>query len=890
MQRAKSIDEIYGAVKDFDIVLTVDAALATALNGRVDKPKIGGFAYTPKLIAAMTAVSQFGKGALSDIEMISIISEETDYNFKFVHSELENIRNIRKYTADVKKYLYSKSSKNIYESFSALETVEKAMELFDAEKNEFFEGKNVAVIGMELFNDLDKHFIKMDSTEIDIFTDGEYSIEKIFEVGNDRQLAENAVDLIDTESATDTAIVMDTNGPIADAVRSALYRRGIPFKNTMTVRDLSQIRDYLQFLQLSLSFDTLRIKHIRELFVSYGGFLRSEEDRYLLSKRADSFTSDKAREIAVLMRNVSNLTFAEVCDAVVEAKHQPQVKMLLKGLGAENEKVTHQRVNEMVYAVNNVSDLHHNEQIPDSEKKGVLLADCCKSVYVDRPFVIYLGLGPEWAPAIVGKEYVDREAEADNNALRFKALLQQGTSRVYAVNSMRDGQEARPSPIFEQVFAGETDDNGDQKKISGFEDVCNTLIKGRWFDIEEKTYPKIREDFVEENAVSSWRFSKSSYNSYFKCPLAFMFADFLRSPDSDATVFGSILHEFAEFYLCYPDIVKENGTDHYAKAMEEIYSGLSNAQMKNVDSSRIKVCMNNLVRYIDSLGITDPPLDRDCSRRKYKNSFMEMHGCGKYSSFTETELSSGKHPLFGKFDLMFGSSIVDYKTGKPHKVDEIKKSMDMGAELINYEFQPMIYLYLLKESGAPPPWTFSLFYAEDNDVASVGEEFWINSNVRTVELLNEGTGSFLKGDVVRYHFAETKAYAKFIPKWDEFIDAVISAGLDARTEWDKDQGLQTTIAGRLGLTTKTDIGNIAGALKKLAKLIGSGIISIGGRVYIPEDAMDGFLAKVDEDHEAASAGICSEFIAKPGKNCSSCYFYKACTRCETEDGEETADE
>jgi hypothetical protein len=889
MKRVKSIDEIFNEVKGFEIVLTVDAPLATALNGRVDKPMIGGFAYTPRLIAAMEAVPLFGKGTLSDIEIISIIADERGYDFKFIHSELENIRNIRKYTADVNKYLYSNASKNVYESFVALDTIEKVMESFDAEKSEFFGEKSVAIIGLDLFNDLDRHFTTMrDFTEIDIFTDGKYEIERIFEIGNDRQLAENAVDLIDRESATDTAIVMDTTGPIADAVRSALYRKEIPFKNTMTVRDLSQIRDYLQFLQLSLSFDTLRIKHVRELFISYGGFLRSEEDRYLLSKRADSFTNEKSKEIAALMRNISNLTFMEVCDAVVDSKHKPQVKMLIEGLNVGDEKVTHRRVNELIYAVNNVSDLHHNEQIPDTEKKGVLLADCCKSVYIDRPFVIYLGIGPEWAPSIIGKEYVDRETEADNNATKFTALLQQGTSRVYAVNSMREGREARPSPLFEQISVGETDPDGNPKKISGFRDVCNTLIKGRWFNVEQRIPPRIREDFVEAETTYGWKFSKSTYNSYFKCPLAFMFNDFLHSPDAEATLFGTILHDFAEFYFCYPDLVNEKGTDHYAKIMEKDYSGLSNAQTRNVDSSKIRVCMNNLVRFIDSLGIRDPPLDRDCAPRKHKNHLMEMEKCEKYSSMTETELNSSVHPIFGKFDMKIENRIIDYKTGKPHTSDEVKNSMDMYSELKHYEFQPIIYLYLLKESGAPPPWTFSLFYAEDNDVASVGEGFTVDGNIRTIELLDEDTGSFLRRDIVKNQFGNT--YVKFLPKWDEFIDILTSAGFDSCNEWETDDNLVTAITSCFGFTTKTDCKNIVAALKKIAKLIGPGIFSVGGRVFIPKDTMEKFIERLDTDHKKASEGICSEFVAKPGKYCGDCYFYKACTRCEIEMEEGSADE
>ena len=57
MKTAKTIEELYKEAKEFDVVITVDAALATALNARVDEPRLNGFAYTAKEVAAMREVS-----------------------------------------------------------------------------------------------------------------------------------------------------------------------------------------------------------------------------------------------------------------------------------------------------------------------------------------------------------------------------------------------------------------------------------------------------------------------------------------------------------------------------------------------------------------------------------------------------------------------------------------------------------------------------------------------------------------------------------------------------------------------------------------------------------------------------------------------------------------
>ena len=42
MKTAKTIEELYKEAKEFDVVITVDAALATALNARVDEPRLNG--------------------------------------------------------------------------------------------------------------------------------------------------------------------------------------------------------------------------------------------------------------------------------------------------------------------------------------------------------------------------------------------------------------------------------------------------------------------------------------------------------------------------------------------------------------------------------------------------------------------------------------------------------------------------------------------------------------------------------------------------------------------------------------------------------------------------------------------------------------------------------
>ncbi|MGE0015121.1 MAG: PD-(D/E)XK nuclease family protein [Candidatus Methanomethylophilaceae archaeon] len=884
MYRTKSIDEIYTEVRDFDIVITNDAPLATALNGRIDRPMIGGFAYTPRQLAADLSVQILGLPLMSNLEVVAAVSDETGYGFKYVHGEIENIRNIRRYTSEVEKFLYSRRSRKIYDSYRALPTVEKAMGEFVPEtyhegqgsgyviSDNMFAGKRTAVIGIELFDDLDKHFVPIRHDEIEIVAEDEYyEIEEIYEIGNDRQIAENVVELIDTERATDTAIVMDTESGIADAVRAALYRRGIPFKNTMTVRDLSQVRDYLSFLTLGMSYDTIRVRHVREIFSAYGGTVGARHDNVLLSKLPD--IGGRALELAECMKNMEEMTFLEVCDLVVNERSRPQVHLLLDELNFTGKKVTSQLVGEMNYAVNNVSDLHHNEQIPDSEKRGVLLADCHRSVFVDRPFVAFIGMGEEWGNRIVGRQYIDREAEAERDAMKFRILLQQGTSRIYAVNATKKGKEARPTSLFEGICGLE----GGGRHVTSFKDVA-PVRKGSWYREEPEVFPEKGTEIIGKDTDLEWKFTKSTYNNYCDCPRAFYYGNLVTTPDNESTAFGSLVHDFAELYVCHPEHVMKNGIEHYAELIGKTYAGLSCPLMERLDMDRIYIALRNLMNFIDVVRKEPVPLDVENSLRRYPNKLMKSEGLAMCSSHAERDMDSSEYPIYGKSDLVIGNYLIDYKTGSFHAGPDIVKNLDpKKAEYI--ETQPMIYLALAREAlGGGTP-VFRLFYVFGTD-GRVKDGTTVLSNSIDVRLMKETKREAMAdpSSPLREFFKDVKSQSAMYDDWSSFVSPVLSSGLQP-DEWEKDISLIGSVLSSLGLKAdKTRTENVAGALRKLCMRMNDDYWVIGDEVLVPSDTMGRFLEKLVEDHSSATKKMGSRFEPKPRRDCTKCRFFSVCTR------------
>ncbi len=883
MKRAKTIDEIYSEVSDCSLVITNDVALMTALNARVDKPVIGSFATTPQHIARMLSTEILGKQVMSDIALVTTICDETGLDFRIVHGEVMNIREIRKYTKEVRKYLTTASARKVYDSFESLPTLERAMSSFDAETSAFFKYRSgeVAVVGGDFFNDLDKYFIPWDFRPVDIFVEGEeFEIDEIREVGNDRQIAENVVDLITPENADDCAIVLDASGQIADSIRSALYAKGIPFYNRLDVRDLAQIRDYLRFVTLALSYDTLRVKNVKELFSNYNGFFSKGVEEYLLGRLEPSDIKKRGAELRNLMRDVRSITFGELRDALCDVRARIQVGIVLEDLRITDERITSELVSRLNYAVENVSDLHHNEEIPIEEKTGVLLADCKNSVYIDRPVVIYVGLDRSWEIQLTGKKYLDSKDEADKNAEKLTALIQQGEKRVYVVNATKDGKRARPSMTFDDIMK-----NG----VSSFDKLCKNLISGRWYTPGIEIRPQRGEENMDQAGKIVGKFSKTSFNSYFFCPRKYFFHKIMPMKEKMNTEFGSLVHDFAQLYICYPDVVEEVGFENLIDIVSDRYAGLSTPLMRELDHDRIACAMRNIAKYIDSRMGKDIPLDRP-SDAKYGNRFFERYGLEYWSSASEVGVISRSHPMYGKFDAFTEGLVLDYKTGNSSTGEEIVKNMAMDNKEDYPEFQPIIYTLLSKENGGEGK--MELFYAMDNDTESLDDDYDINRSVRRIEILDENLSEAMKDDETLRRVLENKLSKKFKEKVPELLTAIAdSRGNTPPSKWRETEAIIAAVLWATGLKDgKTNRGDVEAAIDKVAGCLKDLMIFDEDTVKITLDACNEFQDMLDRSHDEALRYACTSFPADPRKDCKKCEYFPVCTKDDLKAGEEEESE
>lgn len=909
MYSARSIDELYEAVKDYDYVICNDAPLTTALNNRLDKAQLGPFAITPIQFASWKAVEFFGKPIIDDIRLVKNVSKDTGYSIRYVHGEIERFRAALRFTSEPRM---GRKSRKVWEYFNRYNTLEHILRNIDPKAAGFFKDSKVAVVGVEFFDELDKHIIPPNADFIDIFDpDGEFSIPQVRILGNDRQIAECAADIAKRCGPNDVAIVMDTGGSIANAVKSALYREKLPFINNLNVKDIGSVRNFLEFVQLALSYSTIMVRDVRQLVSAYGGWISPRYDNYYLSKFRESKVerSERTDELLDIMASIRDYTFEQVCTSCVPSKDRSSASMLLDQMEADKSPVSQDVLDDLTYAVNSIPDLKHNEQLSDDEKKGVLLVDCKNSVYIDRPVIVYTGMCSEWAVDLGNIDYIDPKKIPDledRYALRFKALIQQGSVRFYFVNATKEGKEAAPCRYFDECIrlgVGEDryddDDEDEIKPINSFRMVCTEdPIEGTWkIDKEDRSSHQAIENIDTRSLPDS--LSNSSYMKFLECPRQYMYSKLSGAPDSSTTYTGEKIHDYAEFRVSYPDIAKEHGYQYYADMISDECASLNSPDLDDIERSRISSAVRAVDMFIDSLGIQPGRMVERSKDKKNKNMFMEHHGLELVSEHTERTFNSRELSMNGVMDLVCDGIIYDYKTGRTKTAKELSKNFDISDILAgkrtkdHKSCQALFYLCLLEEEGEEYKDRFDLFYAQQMYEQQLAGELPDPNGCRRTVVIAENVVEALSTHLSGF-FSSVKKYEMISPI--KLYNSCLSLYGDDMSTWptrfeDAEPLAEALeLRGARGNITKGNLEAAAGAVGKLTALLSQQYMGpVGNTLVVLRSSVDGFKERVRSDLARLREYYTLNFPAEPKIYCKDCEFRDACTA-EPEDGGDADEE
>ncbi len=924
MWKVLSIDQIVERCNGNGIncVVSVDAPLVTALNARVKRP-LFGYAFTPRRIAESEATAVIGTTPDSDLEVCRKIMHITRFPLRFTHSTVKRIRDIRRFVHEPAEYLTGRE-KEVYEAYRQTYPVDCIMDSYgDGDLDRFYDSRVTAVVDLQLFSSIDKKMIPIDHEPVSNDTledghDGTYTIPRIYSIGNDRQIADCVAALITPENCNDVAIVLDSGGSIAEAVRSALYRGNIPFKNELAVKDLSAVRDFIRFMDAALDYATIRAGDVRELFSTYGakskGGLTTRVDGYLLSRLTPEQIRDKegnndARtlELMDIMKRIhgGEMTFNEAADAL-PGQGRGSVKMLLRDMHVGDGPVDRTTLTDIEYAVNNIDDLKHNEQIPDDERRGVLLADCKNSVYIDRPLVFFIGLDDAWHNSPTGKDYIRDPLEFETReAMRLRILLQQGDRRIYIIRPATGGKETIPCQTFQRIEDMQKEEMNMGRapedalpilQIKSFSDICGEVVSGSWYSAAESPAQPVTDRACGASFGQDVVFSKSEYNAWSDCPYKFIFKKVITDDyeENNYALFGTYIHEFAELAFCFPELAAEN-FEKYMQILIDLYSGISNRCMSELDRSKFKTVMVNVLTYIYTIRPAGLELDEDNSGRKYPNLLIAAEPLtgNRCSSMAEMYIDSVEgHMTFAKPDLVLGNDMYDWKTGKAKSPKDILAGFGKKGE--RHEWQPLIYLKVLQErvvsNGGSLPVRFNLVYFAHHVAEAVRRVVSGNGsmedNVRTIELIDCTDESLLED----YGFDEIYAslgssYSKFLNNWDSVKSAVLRCY--GKGDWTTSEATVDAVLAATGMSgASSNRDKVKTFLKKFPDY-SQGTTIAGNKIYVTTEYLDRFIADLDAASPEARRVLEIPLFTKTRDEaiCDRCDYRSACLSVLAEDYE-----
>ncbi len=688
LKKAHSIDQLYERVKEYDLVLTVDAPLADALNARLEVPRLDYFATTPHRLALKRLTGE--EKIQDERELFLKVIEESELSWKHAAYLLENVISCWRETGEVESILG-------YERFDNDET-KQAIEILSQGINQLNaltqyripKDVSVAVIAFHQFSELDRKILPEDHDIIEIFSEEVHTLPEFKIFNSVTEITETVVKNIDDPE--DVAVVMADDSPYRHSIESAFRAKNIPYMLSTKLKEDDDLRTYLNILRFGLSSRGLKLQDIRPILYHLNKTPSIKQDEFFIRNIADR----DVKELERVLNSIPSLTFLDSVDEYerMTGKEQGILKEHLGKVGLLDKKVTEENLNDFKYY------LESFEISTESKKRGVLIASP-GSAYVDRSVIFYLGMDTSWTPNKPTDPWTDMEQFDERKLVDFTILLQNGEQQYFMVQNKVMNQYVTPSYYFNEFTGDEVE------KFTDFEHSFYSTDLGEEADPfpAEETKVKPRKTKV---------LSQSALNVLAYCPKDHFFNRFVDSPDKVYFRKGHILHDFAEFYIHYPDIVESTEEKVFLKLMmEEIIPYIDSLEIPSWET-QFKIGIWNLLKYLQPK--EEYEVLPGYGRKSYStNIFSEHFGKPITEPVTEGWFSNEDVGASGIVDLIDSKThIIDHKSGKKSTIGEIMRFSDISDFDKKPRFQAKMYLAHHRSVVPGERIKFTFFYILEN--------------------------------------------------------------------------------------------------------------------------------------------------------------------------------
>jgi len=672
IKRAKSILELYEEVKDFDLVITNDAPLATALNKLVEKSRLGYLAMTPRQIASKYAQLYCGR-IYEKHEIVLEISNKEKISLSTAVQIAEKIIQVWNHNAkfEFAERFLSDEEKSFLKYFRDFETIESVMENFN---EDFYGDKKIAVIGQSLFNLLDLEVIPKRGAppaRIEIFKESHFEIPKTYLFTSSSELIEKIISLINKENADESAIVLNPQSSYLEILKSRLNENGIGIQVKNFLSDDISTRSILSFMNLCMNLGRISVREF-----SFGASIFNIEidTRYFgysLKSYSDAIANNlKLKKIIELMEKITSLSYMNFFSALSNEfgiKINSELLSIIRIMELSEKKITENNFIELKFF------LQTFDAELSSESNGVLFVDAKNSSFIDRQIVIYIGLDESWTTLYPDKEFLSKDDELNKSLDKFQILLQQGNSPFYFAQLISGNAKVVPCYYFNML---------EDSALGTFEnkffrpEFCNTIDNPGIYIPAQINLKHITEPDIET-------ISPSRLNKYFSCPKSYSFERNIPQEEKMVMKRGSLIHNFAELYFNDPEFTSVN----VGKIKDIIFRKLnffSDCPGPEILKTETDLCIRAVTDFIDNARIEKNKLEVP---EETDNELMMELGIKKIYNNTELRFKDKEITLLsGRIDLQYNNNIVDYKTAALVKSEQKTLSSSLiGAIELNKE-------------------------------------------------------------------------------------------------------------------------------------------------------------------------------------------------------------
>lgn len=684
--RAKSSRQLYDEVKSYDRVITPDGPLASALNRQLDRSHLGPFAIPPRRLAV--GRRQESEDRLAFLGMIA----NEDISWKRCAYAVGNILQCWEHQGsheaifEYDAYI-DEATERAVERIGDLETASMKLTTDTIDSD-----LDVVVVEPEMLTQLERAYLPAEYDTVSLFADTEFELPPFRIHDSPTAIIRTVVDAVTETNAENVGIVLDQESEYSPLIESALEAADIPFFGGPGFTDRSEHRLFLHFLRTAHRGTDTRISEIRSLLTTFDCDVADRD----AEKRLHELDDDDLSWLIDFCHEIQEHTFS---DALSAFEHRADdtldaFRTELEELGIADESVTEARLDELSFYL-------QTYEVPvDRDNEGVLLADAKSASYVGREVIFYLGIDDRWTHSAPRRPWVDQDAQFTRNLKSFQLLLQSGSQQHYLVQDATGGSPVTPCLYFEELLEQEYD---------RFSELPSTTHQLR---SEPHDGAVFNTESVDVSPEPVETISKSSLNTYVNSPRDYYFSRIVDGPEREYLTEGTLLHDFAEFYVTHPAIVDDAALTDVVDLMLDEVRPLIRSVDERTRRTEYRVGLETIVSHLDDNPPTDGAFLTPSSSTE--NAIADYFGCDIESPVTERRFVDEDRGINGMIDLVQSQTeLLDYKSGSANDAKSIVQDAAIDNPSDEPDFQALLYLTYWRSQTPAQQLSFTFFYVTE---------------------------------------------------------------------------------------------------------------------------------------------------------------------------------